>query len=92
MQADRQAEALRASHALALDLAEDFLDLGLDIGVALEGKWITLNWPGGSHFSFFATGPDAFRLDRDRKRAVVSRDKLISEIVKWVEIVQRELL
>ena len=92
VQADRHVEALRASHALALDLAEDFRDLGLTIGVAWEGSWVTLNWPGGSDFSFVAINPNAFRLDRARKRAVVSRDKLISEIAKWVEIVQRELL
>jgi hypothetical protein len=92
VQADQPTETLRVAHALALDLAEDFRDLGLTIGVTWEGNWVTLNWPGGSDFSFVAIDPGAFRLDRTRKRAVVSRDKLISEIAKWVEIVQRELL
>jgi hypothetical protein len=84
---------LRAAHALALDLAEDFLDLGLDIGVAWEGKWVRLNWPSGSIFSFVAVGPDAFRLDRNRKRVenAISRNELISAIVQWVAAVQREL-
>ncbi len=83
-------DALRATHALALDLAEDFRDLGLNIGVTWEGRSIRLNWPGGSDFSFTGINPDTFHLDYDRTH-VVSRDDLLTEIAIWVEIVQREL-
>jgi hypothetical protein len=82
--------ALRATHALALDLAEDFRDLGLDIGVAWEGRWIRLSWPGGSDFSFTGISPGAFQLDRDRTH-VIRREDLLTEIAIWVEVVQREL-
>jgi hypothetical protein len=91
-QGDEPTTALRTANALALDLTEDVRDLGLDIFVLWEGDWVRLNCPSGGHFSFAALSPDAFRLGRNRKRAVVSRDKLISEIAKWVEIVQRALL
>jgi hypothetical protein len=89
--ADDPTDPLRVAHAIALDLAEDFRDLGLGIGVTWEGKWVRLSWPGGSRFSFTAISPDAFKQDHDRNRAV-GRDELISQIARWVEMVQRELL
>ncbi len=85
--ADASTEALRTAHAIALDLAEDFRDLGLTISVAWEFNWVRLNWSGSSHFSFTAKSYDAFQLGDYRKRAV-SRDELLSKIVKWVETVQ----
>ncbi len=90
-QADEHTEALRAAHSLALDLAEDLRDLGLSIGVAWEGAWVRLNWPGGSAFHFTTLSPDAFQISRNR-RNVVDRDALISRIAKWVKTVQREVL
>ena len=89
-QGDEPTAALRAANALALDLTEDFRDLGLDIYVLWEGDWVRLNCPSGSHFSFAALNRDAFQLDHNRKRPV-GCDELISEIVKWVATVQREL-
>src|SRR5215471_9184027 len=86
-------DALRATHAIALDLAEDFRDLGLGIGVAWESRWIMLSWPGGSKFSFTGVSPAAFQLDRDRDRGsgrIISRDELLAEIAIWVGEVQRE--
>ena len=38
LHADHDGQALRAARTLALDLAEDFRDLGLTIGVAWEGN------------------------------------------------------
>ena len=83
-------DALRMMHTLALDLAEDFRDLGLDVGVAWEGRVIRLNWPGGSDFTFAGISQDAFQLRFDRTR-VVGRDELLAQIVNWLEAVQREL-
>jgi hypothetical protein len=85
---DERTAASRVANALALDLAEDIRDLGLDISVAWKGDWVRLGWPSGSVFSFVATSPDAFKLD-DRNHAV-NRDELISQIARWVETVQRE--
>jgi len=86
---DESTEALRAAHTIALDLAEDLRDLGLDISVAWEIDWVMLSWPGGSDCSFIAKSRDTFQLGDNRKRAV-SRDELLSEIVKWIETVQTE--
>ncbi len=87
-------DVLRATHVLALDLAEDLRDLGLDIGVAWESRWIMLSWPGGSKFSFRGVSPAAFKLDRDRDRGhdrLIDRDELLTEIATWVAEVQREM-
>jgi hypothetical protein len=86
---DERTVASRAANALALDLAEDIRDLGLGISVAWKGDWVRLGWPSGSVFSFVATSPDEFKLDRDRDHAI-NRDELISQIARWVETVQRE--